>query len=303
MYRQSYGSLAAAVEAQLERSGSSLARRKSVSVGELLQSPEGSVRGGGVAGGLGPALGLHSRHRSSHGHGLASVTEDAPGEAAAGPAAGVGPPQLPSAARPPLGPAAPSGGAGGAVEEEAAARQLRTFRSKSLSVEDAIDSLAAQQPQPAMQQGLLRAAKAPARLHAAAMHQPIAAPSSVGTPAAAPALPSSSAVAPRGVPSRGVPLPAQAAGAAPLPPPPATPQPAAPLPSPAVTAQVQLQKPPPTGVPASSGKAAKQRQQQTEAAAAPAVDGGSAAGAGRPDKKPGGGKKAHFWQHLKGGRK
>lgn len=112
---QSYNSLSAAVEASIERSSSSLTRRKSVSVGEHL-APAGSGPLRGPRGSLAPALD--------------SVVEEAtsPGAAGAGAAAG--------------------GGGSGRRGSTAA----MAFRSKSLSVEDAIEALASTPPLSSLQQ-------------------------------------------------------------------------------------------------------------------------------------------------------
>jgi hypothetical protein len=180
---QSHGSLAAAVGAGQDRDGIIEERRCGMSTGEV---PHGGAP-------------LHHRHRSSHA--LGSVAEEAAGEAAASP---TGSPQA----------AAKQGGTDPLTEQEGPADEARpqmmsaknvlralSRRSEGQSVEDAIESLAAEQAPAvsAKQQGARRLLAAAAE----AAEPPVA-----GWPA--PALRSPVV------------------------------QPGVPLPSPAVTAQVQL---------------------------------------------------------------
>jgi hypothetical protein len=130
---QSHGTLlAAAVEAELDRSssGSGLARRRSLSVGQMLlfsgrgatAAAAGSSRVGGSSSIVSAtAAGAH-RRRPSLGPPLGPVAEEA------GPAAV----------------AAPAGPGSFWEQETAADRAARGMRSKSLSVEDAVESVTRQ---------------------------------------------------------------------------------------------------------------------------------------------------------------
>jgi hypothetical protein len=133
---QSHGTLlAAAVEAELDRSSSGLTRRRSLSVGEMLLFSGRGAAAAAAAGAAGSSIapataaGTH-RRRPSLGPLLGPFAEEA------GPAAA----------------AAPAGPASSWEQAAAADRAVRGVRSKSLSVEDAVESVTRQRQQQHQQQ-------------------------------------------------------------------------------------------------------------------------------------------------------
>ena len=125
---QSHGTLlAAAVEAELDRSSSGLMRRRSLSVGEMLLFSGRGAAAAAAAGAAGSSIapataaGTH-RRRPFLGPLLGPFAEEA------GPAAA----------------AAPAGPASSWEQAAAADRAARGVRSKSLSVEDAVESVTRQ---------------------------------------------------------------------------------------------------------------------------------------------------------------
>lgn len=230
-----YGSLAAAVEAELERSSSVLTRRKSLSVGEVL-APAGSS----------PGL----RRRASFSSNLGAVPEEEAG-----------------AATSPTGSATAAPAVGGPQERQLAlgeGRSVRDMRSKSLSVEDAVEVVTS---------GRQVAIPIPIRLRA---QQP--APSPAASPAAASPSPADS--------GGSLEASGTAAAAALLPPFAGISQPGVPLAVPGVTAQVQVSGalPQPAGSAGSSLKTLPQPE---------ALE----AGSGKGEKK--GRKRVSFWGRQK----
>ncbi|KAI7836760.1 hypothetical protein COHA_009398 [Chlorella ohadii] len=268
---QSHGGLAAAVEAQIERSSSSLTRRRTLGVGEMLPlAAEGRRRSGGGGVGstaAGGTAGSAAGRRGASGQ-LGTVAEEAPsGSGSPGPA---------------------SSAAGGPGEGSSKDRGPPVVaRSKSLSVEDALQVLASGgslpgvpgKPAAKVQQG----GPAAAGPSAAGAPSPPRLPAAVPSAAAAPIGPGSS-VAPAAAPAanRAAGLPAAAAAQ------PILPQPGAPLASPPVTADVRL---------GAGGSMPKQAPVEAAAVAGPANASQQGQASGSEEKR-GGGKK-HFWQRGK----
>lgn len=251
---QSHGGLAAAVEAQIERSSSSLTRRKTLGVGETLPllGGEGRRRSGGRGGGgsTGTAAGA-AGCRGASGQ-LGSVAEEGPSGSGSS------------------SPATTMAGAGGMASSSGQSLPF-VARSKSLSVEDALQVLASGGSLPGV------ASKPAAKQQQSKPTATVAPP--VGPAIATAALTGTGSCA----------TPAAVAPAAGAPPAAALPSVAgAPLASAAVTADVRLG-------PSGSGSNSKQPAVETTAvAAAGQAHVGQATQADSGEKGVGG--KKHFWQ-------
>ena len=249
---QSHGGLAAAVEAEIERSSSSLTRRKTLGVGEMLPllGVEGRRRSGGGGSSTGTAAGAAGRLGASGQ--LGSVAEEGPNGSGSS------------------SPAATAAAAGGMASSSGKGVPF-VARSKSLSVEDALQVLASGGSLPGVADK--PAAKQQQSKSTAAVASPVGPAIATAVPTGTGSCATPAAVAPAGGALPAAALPSVAG---------------APLTSAAVTADVRL---------GPSGSGSNSKQPAVETAALATTGQAHVGQATQPDSEEKGvaGKKL-FWQ-------